>query len=363
MKNTRLKTLLLVIIVIIIACSKDEDGVAKEKYDFTAYSEVLRDDYLSASLNNCVELSKALQSGFKPFKEKQNDQNLLALQNTWKEFTIEWQQLKFFNLNAVSEAEIIPLYFQVDAWPVNTTFIENIIRANDDLNSTFIQTKGVTSKGFHGLEYMLFNEIGNEPVLDSYNTDSTGRRPAYVEAVINNINEAVERIDSIWTDNPNSYQYTFVNTTVESIPEFYNLLINELEVLEKLRLGIPLGKSNDGTILPYELESYRSKQSYEHIKSTLDAFETLFIANELTGFDDVLNYYGANKLLVEVQGLIDDIQQLAADGPAPLFEEIETSVNHYDELHGKINDLIFLLKTDVANSLDITISFSDNDGD
>jgi putative iron-regulated protein len=85
-----------------------------------------------------------------------NAANLEAAQSLWRDTRVPWEAAEGFLFGPVDEQGLDP---RLDSWPVNKTDLDNILASAADLTDpNVIALLDNTVKGFHTIEYLLFDD-------------------------------------------------------------------------------------------------------------------------------------------------------------------------------------------------------------
>lgn len=95
----------------------------------------------------------ALATASANFNTTASQANMDALQLAWREARQPWESSETFLFGPAETGGYDPA---MDSWPVNTTDINLVLSGAATLNAAYINTLTETSKGFHGMEYVLF---------------------------------------------------------------------------------------------------------------------------------------------------------------------------------------------------------------
>lgn len=297
--------------------------------------------------------------------------NLTTLQQAWEAAALQWQRAVMFNLGP---AELENLNMKVSRWPTSPTSIEEAIEGATEINEAYIQSLSVNIKGLPALEYLLFDkQQGNAAVLSRF--EGSENRKAFLVALCENLNSLAAAVYEAWQPDGGNYLTTFVNADGKDAGSSTTMLANQLiiltEIVKNEKVGIPLGKKSMGTILPNNVEAWRSGISLDLIKENIKAIEKVFAGDgentAATGFDDYLNHvnvqYDGAPLSEVIKEQIDKIEVALDAIDAPLQDALETEREKVEAVYNETQRLVILLKTDMMSGLGLLITFSDNDGD
>lgn len=135
-----------------------------------------------------------------------NADNLEGAQAAWRETRVPWEASEGFLFGPVDELGLDP---RLDSWPVNKTDLDNILESSADLTDPdVIALLDNTVKGFHTIEYLLFDDgtgtagtnfIGNRDTASIVTALANDpRRLEYLTGVTTNLGETAEELADSW---------------------------------------------------------------------------------------------------------------------------------------------------------------------
>jgi predicted lipoprotein len=321
---------------------------------------------LSAAVNS-------LDSAIVDFNAGPGSGKLLAVQGFFKAAYVSWESASAYDGFGPAYTGQ-PVLSGLNLFPTNTSTIEsNITAGNNNVNAF----ANASAKGFPALDYLLYGAGGN--TLTGYTTGAgAANRKAYLAAVSADIKAEANAALKGWQASGGNYIATFIAGTGNSISSSLGLLINSLvqdfEIGKNDRLGIPLGKQPPGQVLPVlpnEVEAYYSGISVQLALAQLKAIQHLYLGIGAQGSGPGLKDYVIQKKIAYNGGLLNDVLQAnfasAAAGlqaiPDPFSATIQTNAAPANAVYATYQQLVVLLKTDMASGLGVLITFGDNDGD
>ncbi|HEY4286780.1 MAG TPA: imelysin family protein [Puia sp.] len=319
---------------------------------------------LSVSVNS-------LDSAILDFNAGPTSVKLKAVQSLFKTAYTSWQSASEFNYFGPAST-IQPTLSGLNIFPTDSVKIEsNITAANNNVTAF----ANAAAKGFPALDYILFGGTGAN--LTGFTTDANAaNRKANLAAVSADIKSEVTAVVKGWSASGGNYIATFLNGTGSSVSSSLGLLLNSMiqdfEITKNDRLGIPLGKMPAGQpILPKELEAYFSGISDQLATAQIKAIQNLYLGVGVNGNGPGLQDYviKANPqynggtldgaITTNFTSAITGLQAIAD----PLSATIQTNPAPATAVYTTTQLLVVLLKTDMASSLGVLITFGDNDGD
>jgi predicted lipoprotein len=350
------------------ACKPTKDNPL-DKYDRGALLNSLYNNVISpvhVSFKNDCNTFDSLAS---VFNQNPTEPNLIVLQQQWITVQRSWQLCEPLNLGPIADNFA---HNSINKWVTNTQFIEDFIAGADVLDEAFIESIGSTSKGLPAIEYLIFDNSGNNTaVVQSLTTGTNAaRRLSYVRACVANLDTKAAALLNQWQ----AYQNSFVSSTGIAIDgstnEMVNAVIEHEEFIKNTKVGLPLGKK-DGIIQTDKVESPYSNTSMQHIRQNLLLLQYLFDGNmQGTTGTGLYNYLDAVDPMVDdvmLSAKIKDQLQLCINAAnainTPLEEAIVNENAKVETLYLELKKLTVLLKVDMTGIIGATVTFTDNDGD
>lgn len=366
------KTLYIIVLIISIFAlnlSCDKEGVSEAKYEIEYYREAqltnIYDNEVSKLNTQFILETTNLNTVVEQFQLQPTLENLIIVQNTWTEMLLVWKQLELYRIGPISSSFI---YYRINYWPTNTTFINNFIEGTDAINEGYIESKGGSAKGISALEYLLFN-TDNQTTINSFTVDvNFERRLDYLVALSQNLITKAQELETLWID----YKPEFISAVENGLDGSQNLLINEMvalfEEIKIYKLGKALGDNTGGNIDVFELEAYRSEKSLDIIRKNLVSLERCYTGDFAQtpfriGFDDYLIQLGYQELATEITNNFTNCYSKIDAISNSLKNEVVNNTQNVTDLQTAITELLVHVKVDIANAIGSTITFNDNDGD
>lgn len=313
-----------------------------------------------------IEETDLLQQSTAIFKQSTTSENLNTIKELWKSSQLIWKRLELYDLGAIANTFI---YSEINRWPSNETFINNNISGIEIIDKAFINSLGSSSKGISAIEYLLFSSSDDRSVLDTFLTsENAERRRTYLVALTNNLHDKSLELNNHWKN----YEVAFTSSLENGISGTQNQVINAMiTLIEEIiisKLGSALGDTNGGIIEAERLEGYHSKFSKEIIEQHLMALERCYHGDftqtpSSIGFDDFLILLERDALASQIIDQFALCKKELAKIEGSLEDEIINNPDVVVALKDTFRDLLIVIKVDMANTLGVTITFNDNDGD
>ena len=288
------------------------------------------------------------------------------MQAAWKETAYALKKVELFKTGPVNDGLLYP---SIDFWPVRTNDVNNYFNNTASITAAGLATKGSTVKGSPVIEYQLFDRSGGNPAVLARFTSApdAAKRKDYLLALTENLNATAQQLYDAWNT---AYLPVFTGKDGTDIASSSNGLVNEILALEDyvkgMKVGYPAGKK-DGNLYPENVEAYASGESVTFITKNLDVLEAAFKGGTGQGFDDYLDFVGAEDNGTPLsQKILAQFAVCRAKCNAvtvPLSDAVTQQAPAVNGLYAELQKLLVYLKVDMVNNLGITITLNDNDGD
>ena len=302
------------------------------------------------------------------FNETPNLDNLKLVREKWLNAYKSWQHVEMFNLGKAEET-----YFQskMNVYPSNKESIERNLTSEtyslDNPNNNDAQ-------GFPALDYMLYGtEESDEKIVDKYLLENK-KYNTYLSSLIDKMVSNTSVVVNDWNQNKDTYINSTENTSTSSINKITNDFIYYYEKLFRAnKIGIPAGVFS-GSKLPDRVEGYYSKiYSKDLALEAMSAIENFFVGKKYNSeekgesLESYLNFLNSEKNGTSLSKSITDQFKVAKETIDKLNNDFASQVNEdnnkmlvaYDE----IQKGVVFMKTDMLQSLSISVDYVDADGD
>lgn len=362
--------MVLVFVAAFSSCKKDSEDDTPG-FDRVAMLENYADNIIQPNFAELQTEVNELDAAVAVFAATPNEQNLTALQEKWKEAFVAFQYANAFNFGP-GETFLGTMVQRLGTFPVDTTTLEGYIDAGDytldNLNND--------TRGFLGVEYMIFDKAGNDNVVLNRYTQASdaASRLTYLTTIVSRIKDIVDDAVLGWS----SYRADFVSRdgtdAGSSLSDLFNNFSNSFERIKNFKVGLPLGsRPGQNQAEPELTEAYYSATSVqmikEHFRSVLNIYygrSKTATNNDGLGFDDYLrSVSGGEQLVTDTEAQILSIQNALDNLPdntalSDLIVNDEASVN---ALFTELQKQTRFFKSDMSSLLGISITFDSGDGD
>jgi len=366
-----LSTILISFLLFLSSCDSGGPDVSDSDFDRIEMNENYGNNIILPSYNALQEDVNNLQNAVNAFAENPTVGNLSAAREELKKARLAWQDANLFQFGP---AESNALRTSVNTFPADTAQIESNIDSGDYTLGTL---SNQSAAGFPTLGYLLHG-IGNssEEIVSRYVDDSNAQnRIQYLQDNITFISNNIDEVAEEWTQGGGDFISDFVSeenagTDVgSSLGQLVNALVLHHErFIRDGKIGIPAGVRSAGVPRPEATEAFYAGYSTELAIANTKAVKRLFLGNNLNneeglGLDDNLEALDASELAGQMVTDLDEAVASLENLSDPLSENIENNNDPVLDTFSELQDLVVLMKADMASILGVTITFQDNDGD
>lgn len=364
---------LLVVALLFVSCTEDEDPVTTETESFDRSAMLVNwaDNIIIPSFENFADVTQRLEEKTLQFTTAPTEANLEALRNTYREAYLQFQTVSLFE---IGKSEMINYRSRLNTYPTDRKVILEKIEDEDfnlELPSSYDE------QGFPALDFLLngLAETDAETVA-FYSTNSNAEAyKDYLEDISKTINSTTGEVLSHWN---NSFRETFVANTSSSSTGAVDRLTNDYimyyeKFLRSGKIGIPAGiftgNPAPGTVEAHYSEGL-SKDLYLKALETVEDFfngEHFGSAESGPSYKQYLDYMNSVKEGESLSALINaqfDATRKQAEKLDPNFvEQVKMNNNLMLGAFDELQKNVVLLKVDMLQSLSISVDYVDSDGD
>jgi predicted lipoprotein len=278
---------------------------------------------------------------------------------------------------------------EIYSWPVvnpcrvDQETLETAYSAPEELKKEAVNTRGLDA-----IEYLLFHPEGNDCALNSsINMEGTWvgleaelpqRQASYAAAAAALVREEADALLARWDSSAGDYSATLKTAgqgsqVYGSLQEGLNAITDAMfyidQMTKDMKVGEPVGFMEcDTSTCPKALESRYAEVSKEAVLANLDGLALLFHggadAEASTGFDDLLSYYNAEPLALDLSGKLVSAREAVQAVPGTFKEALAGNLAEMEAAYEALKGFTDLFKTQFLSVLDLEIpsrAASDND--
>lgn len=328
------------------------------------------DALVVASLTEFSEAATALEVAVTAAKDDPTQRE--AAREAFHRAMDAWQRMEVLQLGPIAAMGVSPggedLRDFVYSWPLtNACRVDQAVAAQDYVN---LGTATVNMRGLDALEYLLFHDAPENacPINSALNTAGTwaalepeeiaDRRMAFAQIAAQDLAATASKVQTAWVGvSPDFREGTGVyGSQREAMNALTTALFYVEAELKDMKLAPVLGVADCATATCPELaESQFAQRSLRNVRANLEMFRTVFVADEVTGFDALLTDAGgastATEMLADVDAALALLDQLTADFPVALTQDAAK----LEALFEHVRNLSTLMKTEFITLLDLDL--------
>lgn len=315
-----------------------------------------------------VTRADALANSVQSLIDDPNADSLASAQRNWRATRSIYRALDALHFGPGYTLHITE---RIDVGPATPEDIEALAASDADITDTTITRAGGHEKGFLGLEYLLFPDLGANadslaPVLAK--DELAERRRALALAMAHEIANSAHQLDNAWEPDGDGYTEQFTSagagskqytTQRAAVDDAVGGVAYALELITGIRLAEPLGRKSGGTPDPSLDPTLRSDSAVADMRATLDGIVSVYSGD---GFSSVVRSKSAT-LDQTVRDDLTNVDLALQDIPPPFADAVVNDTEHVKAAYDVAVDLKKTWNTDVSSTLGATVKFNDPDGD
>ncbi|MFN6379886.1 MAG: imelysin family protein [Flavobacteriales bacterium] len=359
---------LLTLGILFVSCDKEKENEDDDTFDRTELLRNYADNIIKPAFEDLYDATDEMNSAIINFAMYPYQQRLDEAREAWRQAYNQFMYCNSFNFGPAGESGIRKsLVEEIATWPANVALINQNIA---DGNYTFNDFNR-DNRGFHAIEYLLFNGTSDEEIINSVLNNPSFKNYLMMLAV--KVSGEVYLVLEDWNG---QYYNEFISkngTDVgSSCSMMYNEFVKSFEAIKNFKLGIPLGlRAGQTAPSPSSVEAFYSKESLRFLTTHLQTIEALWYGRNKDGVDGIgwkeyiESSEGGAALVASTQAQFDVIRAKLNDIPqnTALDEQINTNFAALEALHTELQRHTRFVKSDMSSILGITITFSSGDGD
>lgn len=208
----------------------------------TDYSTLLNNtgnNVIVATYADLESKTDALHSAVQSLLDDPTPANLDAARLAWSAARSPWEQSEGFLFGPVDQEGLDPA---LDSWPVNVIDLQNVLSSGDAITESFLALQEGTLKGFHTIEYLLWDETGDK-TIDAF----TDREFEYLLAATGTLHNDATALFNLWDPAAGNYINNLITAGNGSV-----VYVSQKSALEELTNALIIisdevanGKIND----------------------------------------------------------------------------------------------------------------------
>ncbi len=260
------------------ACSsKGASPVAPEPepgYNFSPILTDFADKTVIPTYKDLSDKASELLTAVQNLKANPSPATLSTARAKWVASRSPWEKSEGFLFGPVDFNGFDPA---LDTWPVNRADLEAVLSGSDPLTKSSVDNLDNTLKGFHTIEFLLFDEGGSK-IID----DFTPRQYDYLIATSELLKDAAVSLHTSWIASGENFRAQVVNAGVGS--NTYTTQKAAVQEMVNGMVGIADEVGNGKIADPFTEQDTRLVESQFSFNSLLDFQDNIrSIQNVYTG--------------------------------------------------------------------------------
>lgn len=274
-----------------------------------------------------------------------------AARTQWQKTAAAWNATENYRYGLAEEQRMAA---QIAYWPRRVDAIQAVLKAATPLKPA---DWGATRKGLPVIEYLLFNAAAP----DVTHPDQARTRDYLVLLSADLSTQATTLLN--WWQQPE--RPAAQGADPSALNRQLNQWVMALEDTKNKRLGLALGLDQGGKVDVTQTEAPDSQASLALLEAVFEALVVNYRGGTTTaapGIDDYLIALGHRRLHTQIETQMTQIRKTLTEIER-LEVTLQTNSAQVQALYDQFRELLRYIKVDLANALNETVHFTDNDGD
>lgn len=303
----------------------DENPVAPEpepdpRFDFSPILTDFADKTVIPIYKDLSDKASELLVAVTNLKTNPSPATLSTARAAWVASRQPWERSEAFLFGPVDFKGYDPA---LDSWPVNRADLEAVLSGSDPLTKTSVNNLENTLKGFHTIEFLLYDEGGSKTV-----DDFTSRQYDYLIAATELLDEAATAMHTDWSASGGNFRDQVVSAGAGS--NTYTTRKAAIQEMINGMVGIADEVGNGKIADPFNEQDTRLVESQFSFNSLLD------FQNNIRGIWHV--YTGGYN--VQAVGLDYFVRTKNASLDTRVQDEIKTAIEEIGKISFPFRDAL-----------------------
>jgi predicted lipoprotein len=282
---------------------------------------------------------------------------LRTAREQWQRALLSWKRAEVFRNGPIMDTNSL---LRVMFWPVRTAGIDALLLGSQALDDVSVGAMGVDRRGFFALEHLLYSAGSDEQTIAEFAGPAGERRARFARALASNVLLDADHVARS-LGNGKEYAKQFADGGQASLNRLVEQLVYAVENVSASRLARISALAKSGQLKATAVEGGPARMSQQIALTYLRAAEELYL-----GVDRGLNQLVRAQSSAVDAALRSDFGQAIAGVaklPAPLEELAQPDLGALEAAADVVRKLERALRTELASTLGVTLTFSSVDGD
>jgi predicted lipoprotein len=288
--------------------------------------------------------------------------NLAALkraQQAWRAVLLAWRRTQSFVHGPATDLGVAG---RIVFWPSRRQTVDRVLRATRPIDDVYVQELGANAVGLTALEIMLFDIRRDDAARIGALAGPQGdRQRQYLQALAHDLEAKTRLLESAW-QGPGGYAAKFAAGGQQQLNLLVNDMLAAIEAGAQNRLQVVIDRQAASQLPTDLVEGGLSGTSQQGVAALLAGASAAFKGGEGAGLDDYLAQLkspAARRVDAQFQKTIAAVTVI----DSPLEQAITTRAAAVRLARDECRALEILIKTEVASTLGVTLTFKSTDGD
>ncbi len=341
-----LRPIVAVLLIAVAACASEP-----------SHSDVvvaMVDEAIIPGLTKASESIGELASKVEALCDAPSEETLDDARETWREARQAWRETE--TALYFGPADMMRSVPMIDYWPVSTEGIDELVASETPIDRDYIENRAAaTQRGLGAIEYVLFDDGVPAPRSCDLAEASAGVAADHADRLARAWTEGLDDVPAYRSElleemEPNDVFADVVGSIVDAFHRF-----------SSREIGTAIGATASDQDLR-ALPDGPSTSGADDYVARLNGIETVLTAG---GDDSLLHLIRARspEVAASIETAMDEAVSELEAFDQPMADLAAASPSELEPLFETLLELHILFEADVVSALDITLGFSDTDGD
>ncbi|MGH8950129.1 MAG: imelysin family protein [Acidimicrobiia bacterium] len=316
----------------------------------------MADDALIPAVQSAATATEELATAAAEFCGAPSAAGLEAVQESWRRAKSAWERSELTTF--FGPAEMLRTLSKVDYSPISEPGIDELLSSEVAIDVDYIDNRAAsTQRGLGAVEYALFRELdaASDPGVCSLATSASDVAAAETRA-----------LEEAWTvssdgGDPFLEEFTGTMTSNQALGDVIGAVVETLKRQSLFELGKALGISAPDPEIESVPEGAAGEATAAYI-AQLEGVRDVLAAGDTNSLGSLIRAR-SGEVADRIEDLLDDSLDRLTTLQGPMRALIVESSDQVEPIYDNLAELRVLFESDVVSLLDITLGFSDTDGD